>query len=71
MWPFRRRRNTDPEPRGEGEVARAPDATPDDIGKPQRVGFDGKPIKPQRGGLTGLEGGGSRSPTQYPGSGGS
>jgi hypothetical protein len=38
---------------------RAPDAEPEDVVYTGRVGFDGRPLKPTTGGLTGLESGGS------------
>ena len=38
----------------------APDADPSDVPPGGRVGFDGRPLPPPpRGGITGLEGGGS------------
>jgi hypothetical protein len=38
----------------------APDADPSDVPPAGRVGFDGRPLPPPpRGGITGLEGGGS------------
>ena len=41
----------------------APDAQPEDLPWPGRVGFDGRPIEASRGGLTGLEGGNAGGPT--------
>jgi hypothetical protein len=38
---------------------RAPDADPADVVYTGRVGFDGRPLRPSTGGLTGLESGGS------------
>ena len=43
--------------------AGAPDAEPEDVPYPGRVGFDGHKIEPGRGGLTGLEGGNAGGPT--------
>jgi hypothetical protein len=42
--------------------AGAPDAEPEDVPYPGRTGFDGRPIEPGRGGLTGLEGGNAGGP---------
>jgi hypothetical protein len=42
--------------------SRAPDAEPEDVPYTGRVGFDGRPLKPQRGALTGLEGGNAGGP---------
>ena len=42
--------------------SRTPDAEPEDVPYPGRVGFDGKRIEPGRGGLTGLEGGNAGGP---------
>ena len=49
-----------PAPPGAG---RAPDADPEDVPYTGRVGFDGRPLKAQRGGLTGLESGNAGGPT--------
>jgi hypothetical protein len=41
------------------EYRHAPDAEPEDVPYTGRKGFDGRPLPPQTGGLTGLESGGS------------
>ncbi len=42
---------------------RTPDAEPEDVPYTGRTGFDGRPLKAQRGAFTGLEGGGSGGPS--------
>jgi hypothetical protein len=40
----------------------APDLDPSEVGIPERVGFDGRPLPKNKGAITGLEGGGIQGP---------
>jgi hypothetical protein len=40
---------------------------PSEVGPPERVGFDGRPLPKGKGAITGLEGGGIRGPQHVPG----
>ena len=62
MMGFLRRLFGRDEPR-RGHASGAPDAEPEDVPYPGRIGFDGRPIEASQGGLTGLEGGNARGPT--------
>ncbi|MBJ7521893.1 MAG: hypothetical protein JHC84_19495 [Solirubrobacteraceae bacterium] len=71
MWPFRSRkqfdafgrpvmrRNASASPPARDTHYHAPDATPDEVPNPVRIGFDGYELEPVRGPLSGLEHGGS------------
>ncbi len=49
-----------------GSFRHAPDLEPEDVVWTGRRGMDGRRLEPQRGGLTGLEGGGSgHTPAPY------
>jgi hypothetical protein len=53
-------------PEAEPAFRHAPDADPEDVVWTGRRGMDGRRLEPQRGGLTGLEGGGSgHTPAPY------
>jgi hypothetical protein len=49
----------------EPEFHHAPDLDPSEVGIPERVGMDGRPLPKSKGAITGLEGGGSGGPYHH------
>jgi hypothetical protein len=49
----------------EPEFEHAPDLDPSEVGIPERVGFDGRPLPKSKGAITGLESGGTPGPHHY------
>jgi hypothetical protein len=49
----------------EPEFHHAPDLDPSEVGIPERVGFDGRPLPKATGAITGLEGGSGLPSSQH------
>jgi hypothetical protein len=49
----------------EPEFHHAPDLDPSEVGIPERMGMDGRPLPKSKGAITGLEGGGSGAPYHH------